>query len=57
MTKLQAFAFGALLGWWLLFFISSVFTTPDKMWHDEAVKKGHAEYYLDDKYERHWRWK
>lgn len=25
--------------------------------HDEAVKKGKAEYYLDENNERQWRWK
>lgn len=25
-------------------------------WRIESIKSGHAEYYLDDKYERNWRW-
>jgi hypothetical protein len=29
----------------------------DGAWKDEAVKAGHAEYYLDSKYHRQWRWK
>ena len=26
-------------------------------WRNDAVDRGHAEYYLDAKHERQWRWK
>lgn len=29
----------------------------DSEWRDEAVKAGHAEYYLDADHNRQWRWK
>ena len=29
----------------------------EKSWHDEAVKAGKAEYYLDENNNKQWRWK
>ena len=36
-----------------------VFTAADidTRWHDEAVKAGKAEYYIDEKNQKQWRWK
>lgn len=50
-----------IIGAWVGFmFAAAMFgclTTPDRTWRLEAVKKGHAEYYFDNNYERQWRWR
>lgn len=53
-----AFSFGLALG--SLLFLAIIFFTNAKTesaWQREAVKAGKAEYYLDENYERQWRWK
>ena len=38
-------------------FISGVFgTNPRSYFEAEAVEAGHAEYYLDENYDKQWRW-
>lgn len=41
------------------FMVGNVFTLliNNATWRDETVESGHAEYYLDAKHVRQWRWK
>lgn len=31
--------------------------TTDNSWREQIANHGHAEFYLDEKHERQWRWK
>ena len=39
-----------------LFMIITLVPSPREFLQKEAVKAGHAEYYLDEDYQRQWRW-
>jgi len=49
--------FGVLVGVVLMTLVIINFGYTHDEAHNEAVNAGHAEYYLDDKHERQWRWK
>lgn len=40
-----------------LMFCVVVWAITGSYWEREAVETGHAEFYLDNKHERQWRWK
>ena len=52
------FIFGFVLGaFCIMFMISITGGKPRWVFQDEAVKFGHAEYYLDENLNKQWRWK
>ncbi len=49
---------GMVLGAFIVFIVCvCVGFTRTEHWHNEAVKSGHAEYYLDENSNKQWRWK
>ena len=54
---LRGCLFGSCIGTWIMIFIMWWHHYPaiEKEWHDEAVKKGHAEYYVEVDIIK-WRW-
>ena len=52
---------GLLIGMLIAAFIAGMawmtFPYKEKHYHDEAVKAGHAEYYLDANHDKQFRWK
>ena len=56
---LKGLALGFVVTAWMCIYLSGLYRDPriEKEWHDEAIKQGHAEYYLDENNERQWRWK
>ena len=57
-SEINAFWVGFLAGVvaLVLIFLGIGFTR-EAFWHNEAVKSGHAEYYLDENFNKQWRWK
>ncbi len=49
------FLIGVVIGLFIGALIMGVLVS--RGWHNEAVEKGKAEYYLDEDYSRQWRWK
>lgn len=59
MDRIDSFFLGfysAIIGLWVLVVLAPG-PPLGPLAVEEAVKQGHAEYYLDDKHERQWRWK
>ncbi len=55
----KGLALGLVLSAWICMFGSKYIREPriEKEWHDEAVRRGHAVYYVDgETMERKWRW-
>ncbi len=55
----KGLALGFFITAWFCMLMSGWFREPriEKEWHDEAVRRGHAVYYIDgETMERKWRW-